>query len=111
MRRFQSRLRRLIRLALHAAGVRPCDELHLDDVLNKISEASKRLWRVVGADGNLLDILMANHQPPTANRHDKSAARRFIRHLLKRPRTAPRGIVTHRFRSYGAAQSRGNALD
>ena len=37
------------------------------------------------------------------NRRDRAAARRFFRRLLKKTRAVPRGIVTDKLCSYGAA--------
>ncbi len=44
----------------------------------------------------MLDILLRN-------RRDKAAARRFFRRLLKTTCSVPRGVVTDKLRSYGAA--------
>ncbi|WP_221362363.1 IS6 family transposase [Streptomyces beigongshangae] len=75
---------------------RPGDKWHLDEVFLKIKGKQKYLWRAVGSDGTVLDILVQN-------RRDTAAARRFFRRLLKRTRTVPRVVVTDKLRSYGAA--------
>ncbi|MFH9043571.1 IS6 family transposase [Streptomyces sp. NPDC017966] len=82
--------------ALRRRQPRPGDTWHLDEVFIKINGEQKYLWRAVDQDGNVLDILVQN-------RRDKAAARRFLRRLMKKTRTAPRVIVTDRLRSYGAA--------
>ncbi|MEW2077313.1 IS6 family transposase [Streptomyces sp. NPDC013433] len=82
--------------ALRRRRPRPGDTWHLDEVFIKINGEQKYLWRAVDQDGNVLDILVQN-------RRDKAAARRFLRRLMKKTRTAPRVIVTDRLRSYGAA--------
>ncbi|MFF6815309.1 IS6 family transposase [Streptomyces sp. NPDC012403] len=82
--------------ALRRRQPRPGDTWHLDEVFIKINGEQKYLWRAVDQDGNVLDILVQN-------RRDKTAARRFLRRLMKKTRTAPRVIVTDRLRSYGAA--------
>ncbi|MGW1901346.1 IS6 family transposase [Streptomyces hirsutus] len=74
----------------------PGDTWHLDEVFIKINGEPHYLWRVVDADGDVLDILVQN-------RRDTAAARCFFRRLLKTTRTVPRVIVTDRLRSYGAA--------
>ncbi|KOG54611.1 transposase [Streptomyces virginiae] len=75
---------------------RPGDTWHLDEVFVKIGGVQKYLWRVVDADGNVLDILVQN-------RRDKAAARRFFRRLMKATRQVPRVIVTDKLASYRAA--------
>jgi putative transposase len=50
----------------------------------------------VDQDGNVLDILVQNSR-------DKAAARCFFRKLLKKTRSVPRGVVTDKLRSHGAA--------
>ncbi|MGW0563204.1 IS6 family transposase [Streptomyces sp. NPDC003016] len=75
---------------------KPGDKWHLDEVFIKIGGRLRYLWRAVGQDGNVLDILVRN-------RRDQAAARRFFRRLLTKTRTAPRAIVTDKPRSYSAA--------
>ena len=55
------------------------------------------LWRAVNQDGHILDIL-------GQRRHDKTAAKKFFRKLLKGCRYVPRVIVTDQLKSYGAAK-------
>ncbi|MER5227433.1 IS6 family transposase [Streptomyces flaveus] len=75
---------------------RPGDKWHLDEVFITINGEQKYLWRAVDQDGNVLDILVQN-------RRDKTAARRFLRRLLKETGSVPRVVVTDKLRSYGAA--------
>ncbi|MCX4461641.1 IS6 family transposase [Streptomyces sp. NBC_01728] len=75
---------------------RPGDKWHLDEVFIKVNGELKYLWRAVGQDGNVLDILVQN-------RRNKAAARRFFRRLMKKTRAVPRVIITDKLRSYGAA--------
>jgi putative transposase len=63
----------------------------LENIQNLVSHG-----RVVGQDGNVLDILVQN-------RRDKAAARRFFRRLMKDTGTVARVVVTDKLRSYGAA--------
>ncbi|MFF0042784.1 IS6 family transposase [Streptomyces mirabilis] len=82
--------------ALRRSRPQPGDKWHLDEVFIKINGEQKYLWRAVGQDGVVLDILVQN-------RRDTAAARRFFRRLLKTTATVPRVIVTDRLRSYGVA--------
>lgn len=72
------------------------DKWHLGEVFIKIDSEQKYLWRAVGQDGTVLDILVHN-------RRDTATAERFFRCLLKNMGAVPRVIVTDRLRSYGAA--------
>ncbi|MFE7393703.1 IS6 family transposase [Streptomyces sp. NPDC057582] len=82
--------------ALRRRRPRPGDKWHLDEVFIKINGELKYLWRAVGQDGNVLDILVQS-------RRDKAAARRFFRRPMTKTRAVPRVIVTDKLRSYGAA--------
>ncbi|MER5618451.1 IS6 family transposase [Streptomyces sp. NPDC002215] len=75
---------------------RPGGKWHLDEVFVKVNGEQKYLWRAVGQDGNVLDILLQS-------RRDRAAARRFFRRLMKKTRTVPGVVVTDKLRSYGAA--------
>jgi len=55
------------------------------------------LWRAVDQHGNVLDVLVQS-------RRNKTAAKRFFRKLLKGLCYVPRGIVTDKLGSYGAAK-------
>ncbi len=54
------------------------------------------LWCAVDHEGAILDMLVQH-------RHDKSAAMKLMRTLLKKQGFAPKMIVTDRLRSYAAA--------
>ncbi|WP_455680872.1 IS6 family transposase [Streptomyces mirabilis] len=82
--------------ALRRRQSRPGDQWHLDEVFIKVNGKPKYLWRAVGQDGNVLDVLVQN-------RRDKAAAGRFFRRLMKKTGAVPRVVATDRLRSYGAA--------
>jgi len=75
----------------------PTDTWHLDEVVVIIKGQQHYLWRVVDAQGQVVDILMQRHR-------DKRAAKRFFRTLLQPTDFAPRVIVTDKLKSYGAAK-------
>ncbi|MGD1849049.1 MAG: IS6 family transposase [Cyanophyceae cyanobacterium] len=75
----------------------PVDKWHLDEVVVTIKGEQFYLWRAVGAQGQVIDILMQR-------RRNKGAAKKFFRKLLKGTGSAPRVIVTDKLRSYGAAK-------
>ena len=54
------------------------------------------LWRAVGQDGDVIDILVQA-------RRDRHAATRFFRNLLKRQGCGPFRLITDTLRSYAAA--------
>ena len=70
----------------------------MDEVYLSINGKQQYLWRAVGQDGEVLDILV---QP----RRNRQAARKFFRKLLKSQRYAPRVIVTDKLGSYAAAKA------
>jgi putative transposase len=78
---------------------RPGDKWHLDEVLIKIGGKTHYLWRAVGQDGTVLDILVTS-------RRDAKAATRFFRKLLRGLRFVPRVLVTDKLASYGVAHRR-----
>jgi putative transposase len=55
------------------------------------------LWRAVDQDDHVLDILVQR-------RRNKQAAKKFLRKLLKGLQYVPRGIITDKWKSYGAAK-------
>jgi putative transposase len=79
------------------------DLIYLGSILqwpkSSLSISGKRhyLWRAVDQDGHILDILVQR-------RRDKTAAKKFLRKLLKGCRYAPRVIITDQLKSYGAAK-------
>jgi putative transposase len=76
---------------------RPGDKWYLDEVFIRIQGVQHYLWRAVDQDGVVLDILVQA-------RRDATAAKRFLRRLLKGLQYVPRVIVTDKLRSYGVAQ-------
>src|ERR671926_971443 len=82
-----------IRRRLPRAG----DKWHLDEVCLMIGGKKHWLWRAVDQDGLVLDVLVQS-------RRDKRAATRLLRKLLKRQMRPPRGMITDKLPSYGAAK-------
>lgn len=68
------------------------DKWHLDEVVVPINGVKMWLWRTVGGNGNVLDILI---QP----RRNAKAAKRFLQRLNARF-GQPRVIITDKLRSY-----------
>jgi putative transposase len=83
---------------LRRRASRPGDRWHLDEVFLKINGRVHYLWRSVGQDGDVLDILVQSHR-------NKKAAKKFFRKLLKTLRYVPRALITDKLRSYGAAKA------
>jgi putative transposase len=75
----------------------PGDKWHLDEVCLTIHGVRHYLWRAVGQDGNVLDILVQRWR-------DKIAAKKFFRKLLKGCQYVPRVIVTDKLKSYKTAK-------
>jgi putative transposase len=75
----------------------PGDKCHLDEVFLSINGQRHYLWRVVGQDGTVLDILVQR-------RRDEQAPKKFFRKVLKGCQYVPRVIVTDQLKSYGAAK-------
>ena len=71
---------------------------HLDEVYLKIDGRLVYLWRAVGAEGEVLDVLVQT-------RRNKRAALRLMRKLLKKYGFVPDKLVTDELRSYAAAAS------
>src|ERR687890_2614834 len=82
-----------IRRRLARAG----DKWHLDEAAIRIAGVQHWLWRAVGQNGMVLDVLVQS-------RRDKRAAKRLLRKLLKRQCRVPRVMVTDKLPSYGAAK-------
>jgi putative transposase len=76
---------------------KPGYKWHLDEVRVEIKGEVFWLWRAVDEDGNVLDILMQR-------RRNKTAAKKFIRKLLKKQGFTPSVIVTDKLKSYAAAK-------
>jgi len=75
----------------------PGDKWHLDEGFFTINDERHYLWRAVDQDDNVLDILVQR-------RRNKQAAKKFFRKLLKGLTYVPRGIITDKLKSYGAAK-------
>jgi putative transposase len=75
----------------------PGDKWHLDAVFLTIKGQRPYLWRAVDQDDNVLAILVQS-------RRNKQAAKKFFRKLLKGLQYVPRGIITEKLKSYGAAK-------
>ncbi len=83
---------------LRRKSARAGDRWHLDEVFLKINGRSHFLWRAVGQDGDVLDILVQS-------KRNKKAARKFFRKLLKGLRYVPHVIITGKLKSYSAAKA------
>jgi transposase-like protein len=70
---------------------RPRRRWHLDEMVISISGRHMYLWRAVGSENEVLDLLV---QP----RRDKAAALRLMRKLVKKHGFAPRVLVTDKLR-------------
>src|ERR1019366_2433068 len=69
---------------------------HLDEIYLKIDGRLVYLWRAVGPEGEVLDVLVQT-------RRNKRAALKLMRKLLKKYGFVPDKLVTDDLRSYGAA--------
>ena len=76
--------------------IRPDDRGHLDEMFVKIRGKRMYLWRVVDAEGEVLDFLIQS-------KRNKAAAFKLMRKLLKKQGVSPTAIVTDKLPSYGAA--------
>jgi putative transposase len=72
------------------------DTWHIDEVFVTIQGERHYLWRAVGQDGDVIDILVQR-------RRNQRAAERFFHRLLKGQGGEPRWLVTDKLRSYDAA--------
>ena len=70
----------------------------MDEVYLKIAGRMVYLWRAVGAEGEVLDVLVQS-------RRNKRAALKLMRKLLKKYGFVPDKLVTDDLRSYAAAAS------
>ncbi|MGZ2408343.1 putative transposase [Rhizobium ruizarguesonis] len=75
----------------------PDDVWHLDEVVVTIGGRKHWLWRAVGQDGYVLDEIVQT-------RRNTKAAKRLLTRLMKKQGCLPKGIVTDKLRSYGAAR-------
>ena len=69
---------------------------HLDEMVLRIAGERMYLWRAVGHEGEVLDMLVQR-------RRDSRAALRLMRKLLKKQGFAPKLVITDKLRSYAAA--------
>ncbi len=69
---------------------------HLDEVYLKIDGRMAYLWRVVDAEGEVLDVLVQS-------RRSKHAALKLMRKLLKKYAFVPERLITDDLRTYDAA--------
>jgi putative transposase len=83
--------------SLRRRAPRRGDKWHLDEVVLTIASKKHCLWRAVGRDGFVLDVLVQS-------RRDAKAAKRLLRKLLKKQVRALRVIVTDKLKSYAAAK-------
>jgi putative transposase len=74
----------------------PTGHWHPDEMVVRIPGQHLYLWRAVGSEGEVLDILVQR-------RRDKAAAGRLMRRPLRKQGLAPTAITTDQLRSYGAA--------
>ncbi|SEF10778.1 DDE domain-containing protein [Rhizobiales bacterium GAS191] len=77
---------------------RPTSQWHLYEMAVMISGKQFWLWRAVGSEGEVLDLLVQR-------RCNKVAAVKLMRRLLKKQGFAPEMLVTDELRLYGAAKS------
>jgi putative transposase len=75
----------------------PRDIWHLDEVVISIAGQQHWLWRAVDQDGYVLDEIVQT-------RRDTKAAKRLLKHLLKRQGCPLRRIITDKLGSYAAAR-------
>ena len=73
------------------------DTFYIDEASVKINGKQQYLWRAVDQDGEVVDIFLQS-------RRDGTAAKQFLKRLLRRHGGEPREIVTDKLRSYGVAQ-------
>jgi transposase-like protein len=75
---------------------KPSARWHLDEMAVCIAGKRMYLWRAVGDEGEVLDVLVQR-------RRDKAAALKLMRKLLRKQGFAPAVVTTDGLRSYGAA--------
>src|SRR5215210_146576 len=76
---------------------RPTGRWHLDEMVISIQGRRMYLWRAVGSEGEVLDLLVQS-------KRDTKAALRLMRKLLKKQGYAPDELVTDKLGSYGTAR-------
>ena len=86
----------MIATDLRKRRLKPHTTWHLDEVYLKIDGRMVYLWRAVGAEGEVLDVLVQSNR-------NKHAALKLMRKLLKKYAFVPARLVTDDLRSYSAA--------
>lgn len=95
MRRWVLTFGPAIARGLRARRPKPHGRWHLDEMFVQIGGRQMYLWRAVGTEGEILDVLVQA-------RRDKAAARKLMRKPLKKHGTAPTEWVTDKDRVYGS---------
>jgi len=75
------------------------DTWHVDEVFVRIRGEQHYLYRAVGQDGDVIDILVQK-------KRDTNAATRFFRKLMRGQGGGPRRLVTDKLKSYPGAHRR-----
>ena len=96
IRRWVNHFGPMITANLRKRRPKPHTTWHLDEVYLKIDGRMAYLWRAVGAEGEVLDVLVHT-------KRDKHAALRRMCKLLKKYGFVPDWLITDDLRSYGAA--------
>jgi putative transposase len=72
------------------------DTFYVDEFFVKINGQQHYFWRAVGQDGEVVDVYLQA-------KRDGSAAKHFLKRLLRSHGGEPRKIFTDKLRSYGVA--------
>lgn len=97
VRRWAEKFDREFTNGIRRRAPRKGDRWHLDEVVISIAGNRHWLWRAVGQDGFVPDVLVQS-------RRYRKAAKRLPRKLLKKDAIAPQVMVTDKLVSYGAAR-------
>ena len=81
---------------LQARRSKPHGRWHLDEMCVRVGGKPMYLWRAVGGEGEVLDVLLQA-------KRDTKAARKLMRKLLKKQGMVPDEWVTDKNPAYGAA--------
>jgi len=71
---------------------KPSKTWHIDEVFLKIGGKQMYLWRAVGEEGEVLDILLQS-------RRNKVATKKFLRRTIKKQQVTPEIIVTDKWQA------------
>ncbi len=96
VRRWVNHFGPIIAAELRKRRPKPHSIWHLDEVYLKIDGRMVYLWRAVGTEGEVLDVLVQS-------KRNKQAALKLMRKLLRKYAVAPERLVTDDLRSYRAA--------